>query len=86
MLELESRSPISRVDAIVRDLLELKETAPAVPPDGNLTELGLTSEGMINLVLTLEAEFDIAIPGSKFSPANFRSVRRITALIDELMH
>ncbi len=85
MLELENRPSIARVDRIVRDLLELPATAPAVPPDGDLSDLGLTSEGMINLVLSLEAEFDIAIPGSKFAPANFRTITRITALVDELM-
>ena len=39
---------------------------------------------MVNLMLAVEAEFDLTIPGSKLMPANFRSIERIVALVEEL--
>ncbi len=38
---------------------------------------------MVNLVLAVEAEFDIMIPGSKLLPAHLRSIERIADLIEE---
>jgi acyl carrier protein len=36
---------------------------------------------MVNLMLSIEAAFDIMIPGSEITPANFRSIATIEALI-----
>ena len=36
---------------------------------------------MVNLMLAIEAEFDLMIPASEITPANFRSVSTIETLI-----
>ena len=53
--------------------------------DRRLTDAGLTSIDMVNLMLAIEAEFDIMIPASDITPANFRSISTIEALIVKIL-
>ena len=47
----------------------------------NLREAGLTSLDMVNLMLAIEAEFDIEIPQSAMTPDNFDTVTAIENLV-----
>ena len=49
--------------------------------DENLREAGLTSLDMVNLMLAIEAEFDIEIPQSAMTPDNFDTVAAMDALV-----
>ena len=74
-------SPKDRITAIACRLL-LKRGVPAIPGSGdNLREAGLTSLDMVNLMLAVEAEFDIEIPQSAMTPDNFDTVAAIDALV-----
>jgi len=53
--------------------------------DDDLRDVGLTSLDMASLVLSVEAEFDLLIPERHITPANFRSVATITALVTMLL-
>jgi len=53
--------------------------------DRDLTEAGLTSLDMVNLMLAVEAEFDLKIPDRDMTPANFRTIARIDALVGALL-
>jgi acyl carrier protein len=52
--------------------------------DQDLRDLGLTSIQMVELMLSIEAEFDVTIPPSRLSPTNFRSIGRIETLLTEI--
>lgn len=41
---------------------------------------------MVNLMLSVEAEFDLEIPEIDITPANFRSISRISSLITALLN
>jgi acyl carrier protein len=74
-------SPKDRITAIACRLL-LKRGVPAIPGSGdNLREAGLTSLDMVNLMLAIEAEFDIEIPQSAMTPDNFDTVAAIDILV-----
>ena len=47
-----------------------------------LSEVGLTSLDLVNLMLALESEFDIMIPASLLKPENFRSIDTITRMVE----
>jgi acyl carrier protein len=73
--------PRDRITAIARRMLTRRGVA-AIPGSGdNLREAGLTSLDMVNLVLAIEAEFDIEIPQSAMTPDNFDTVAAIDALV-----
>ena len=71
----------SRIVAIACHLL-VKRGVQKVPTRfDNLREAGLTSLDMVNLMLAVEAEFDIEIPQSAMTPDNFDTVAAIESLV-----
>ena len=70
-----------RITAIAVRML-LKRGLNTVPgSDENLRDAGLTSLDMVNLMLAIEAEFDIEIPQSAMTPDNFDTVAAIESLV-----
>jgi acyl carrier protein len=55
------------------------------PVDIQLSDLGVTSLKMVNLMLAVEVEFDIAIPQSDITPENFRSLDSIRSLVQKIL-
>ncbi len=72
-----------RIVAIVQQFIDQHHK---VERDQDLRELGLTSMQMVNLMLSIEAEFDLTIPSTKLVPANFRTIETIEKLLQELTH
>jgi acyl carrier protein len=75
-----------RVADLVIALLERRSITKTVLPDHDLRESGLTSLDMVNLMLAVEAEFELQIPEVQMTPQNFRSVAAIDALVSALLH
>ena len=85
MLDHRINSPTDRVSALVNRLLaERSLRFPAFPED-DLRSLGLSSLDMVNLVLSVESEFDVSIPDADITPARFRSIMTIAALVAALL-
>lgn len=72
-----------RVSAIVGQFISVTDD---VSREQDLQELGLTSMQMVNLMLSVEAEFDLTIPGAALVPGNFRTIANIERLVRELAH
>lgn len=81
MLDIPSVTTAGRINSIVTGFLKGSQT---IEPNRDLRERGLTSMDMVNLMLSIEAEFDITIPSQKLIPANFTSIENIAALLREL--
>ncbi len=68
--------------ALVKQTLGSGQAVPhPFPVDRQLSDLGISSLKMVNLMLAVELEFDIAIPQSDITPENFHSVAAIQALV-----
>lgn len=76
-----ARAPRIRLIELVEQLLARKSAARCVSADDPLTEIGVDSLSMVNLMLAIEAEFDIMIAPADITPENLRSVASIEALI-----
>jgi acyl carrier protein len=74
----------NRVAALVRKILDREEINQTVGADDDLRGTGLSSIGLVNLMLSVETEFDLRIPERDMTPANFRSITRIAELVDTL--
>jgi acyl carrier protein len=79
-----NRTVGERIAALVRGLLAKRSIEPTVGHEDDLSERGLTSLDLVNLMLAVEAEFDLKIPELDMRPANFRSIARIEALVADL--
>jgi acyl carrier protein len=69
---------------LVRKVLDREEIKETVGPDDDLRSCGLSSLGLVNLMLSVEDEFDLKVPEHDITPANFRSITRIVELVDTL--
>jgi acyl carrier protein len=76
--------PHGGVSEVVRRMLIARSIDGTVTADADLREIGLTSLDMVDLVLSVESEFDLQIPEAQITPANFRSISAIDALVNAL--
>jgi acyl carrier protein len=74
----------ARLLALVGQILD-KSDGQSLPVDARLSELGMSSIKMVNLMLAVEGEFDLSIPQQDITPNNFRSVTSIEALLERLL-
>ena len=70
-----------RIFALVKAILEQNAITVEVDPESRLVDVGLTSMDMVNLMLGVEAEFDMTIPQSGITPENFQSVKTLELMI-----
>ncbi|HXN70504.1 MAG TPA: phosphopantetheine-binding protein [Bradyrhizobium sp.] len=70
-----------RILGLVRAILKQNAIAAEVLPDSKLVDVGLTSMDMVNLMLSVEAEFDFTIPQDQITPENFQSVNTLQRMI-----
>lgn len=71
----------ARTASLVQGILAQKGIDRTPEADTVLSEVGVTSLDLVNLMLAIEAEFDIAIPASHLSPQSFRTLNTITEMI-----
>jgi acyl carrier protein len=74
----------NRIAALIRAILEKRGAVRPVGRDEALSDCGISSLDMVNLMLAVESEFDLKIPDRDMTPANFRTIARIEALIEKL--
>ena len=75
-----------RVTQLVRQIMAKRSIDRLVGYDDVLSECGLSSLDMVNLMLAVETEFDIKIPDRDMTPSNFRSIAQIDKLVGALLH
>ena len=85
MLDHRMNSPTDRVTALVNRMLTERSLCFPAVPDDDLRSLGLSSLDMVNLVLSVEAEFGVSIPDADITPAQFRSIATIATLVTALL-
>ena len=71
---------------VVQRLLAERSISRPVGSDDDLREVGLTSLDMVNVMLSIEAEFNLEIPEIEITPANFRSISTISRLVTALLN
>ena len=71
----------NRILALVKAILEQNSISSDLAPESRLVDAGLTSMDMVNLMLSVEAEFDFTIPQAEITPENFQSVKTLERMI-----
>jgi acyl carrier protein len=74
-------APRDRLIGLVEEILDDETTARPISAESSLSDLGMSSIQMVDLMLPVEAEFDITIPEDEISPENFFSIASIEALV-----
>jgi acyl carrier protein len=86
-VHLQAKEEVSdRLVALVKAVLGTGSVVPKpFPLDAQLSDLGVSSLKMVNLMLAVEVEFDIAIAQSDITPENFHSLKSIEALVERTL-
>jgi acyl carrier protein len=85
-VEVRPEEVSDRLIALVKQVSGSGAVFPSpFPVETQLSDLGVTSLKMVNLMLAVEVEFDIAIPQSEITPENFQSVGSIQALVQKTL-
>jgi acyl carrier protein len=71
----------SRILALVKTILQRNSIDVEVYPESLLVDVGLTSMDMVNLMFSVEAEFDLTIPQAEITRENFQSVKALELMI-----
>jgi acyl carrier protein len=74
-----------RLLILIGQILDRPDAMQTLAADGRLSEVGMSSIKMVNLMLAVEGEFDLAIPQQDITPENFRSVSSIESLLQRLL-
>jgi acyl carrier protein len=85
LLDRINTNPAERVAQLVRLLLARRSIDRLVGYEDVLSECGLSSLDLVNLMLAVETEFDIKIPDRDMTPSNFRSIAQIDKLVGALL-
>ena len=85
MHDRNGTSSTERVAQLVRQLMAKRSIDRLVDNDDVLSECGLSSLDLVNLMLAVETEFDIKIPDRDMTPSNFRSIAQIDKLVSALL-
>jgi acyl carrier protein len=81
MSDLNNLSAREQIASLVQGLLVKRAGFIELSAEQNLTDAGLTSLDMVNLMLSIEDVFGIEIPQKRMTPANFRSIAAIEQLV-----
>jgi acyl carrier protein len=72
-----------RVISLVSNILSANSIVVDVLPGSRLADIGMTSMDMVNLMLAVEAEFDMMIPQTEITPENFQSPQTIERMVSK---
>jgi acyl carrier protein len=76
----------NRIAALVAEILTQNALPAKLGHDAKLVDAGLTSMDMVNLMLSVEAEFDFTIPQCQITPENFQSVETLRRMVVAQLH
>lgn len=86
-MDLQTQGAVNeRLVALVKQVLGAGSPVPdPFPMDAQLSDLGISSLKMVNLMLAVELEFDLAIAQSDITPENFHSLSSVAGLVVRTM-
>lgn len=73
-----------RLIGLVRQILGAPAASRLIQIDARLSDLGISSIKMVNLMLAIETEFDIIIPQTEITPDNLESIASVERLLEKL--
>ena len=77
---------ITEIRQILKDHGRLAADAAALADDADLYQAGMTSHASVNVMLALEAQFDVEFPDSMLKRGVFSSISTIREALETLTH
>ena len=84
MLDRPNDTTLAAVTTIVDRIAEQHNVPRDIGLTDSLVDRGMTSMAMVDLMLAVEAAFDVTIPQREMTPANFQSITCLARLLKRL--
>ncbi len=84
MLDKPHHTTLTAVATIVERVAEQHNIPRDIGLSDSLVDRGMTSMAMVDLMLAVEAAFDVTIPQREMTPANFQSIACLARLLKRL--
>lgn len=84
MLDFSEAETLDRMMPIVARIAGQHGLTHTVAASDHLVDVGFTSMAMVDLMLAIEAEFDLAIPQREMTPSNFQSAASLALMLDRV--
>ena len=81
MLDRVHNAWIARVEHVVLQIAAQHDILGEIGHADALVDRGMTSMAMVDLMLALEVEFDTTLPPHALTPANFKSIDSLAAML-----
>ena len=85
MLAQTNTAPARQIIGVVAQILQKHGVDKPVAIEDDLSLYGMTSIDMVELMLGIEAEFDLTIPPAEITLRNFSSVAAMQELVSRLI-
>lgn len=82
---LEWRALRERLMTVVKRVIGSDAALDSAAADLQFSALGISSLKMVNLMLAVELEFDLAIPQTDITAENFHSIASVHAMLARLL-
>ncbi|HMO28523.1 phosphopantetheine-binding protein [Enterovirga sp.] len=79
---IQPASTADRTRSLARKVASHHAIKPDFKTSDALVDIGLSSLDLVNLMIAVEAEFDIMIPPALLSPKNFYSIDTIARMVE----
>ena len=83
-MTISEAEPRQRIRQVIQDHGHLPVDVATLSDDADLFQAGMTSHASVNLMLGLEAAFDIEFPDAMLKRSVFQSVSAIAAALAQL--
>ena len=84
MMDVSEEDAVRAVTAVVTQIAEQHDVKLTIARTDSLVDRGMTSMAMVDLMLAIEAAFDVTIPQRELTPANFGSIESLARLVARL--
>ncbi|MFG5118021.1 phosphopantetheine-binding protein [Methylobacterium sp. L1A1] len=82
MSETMTQTVANRTMGLAYEIASRHAIKPEFGPGDALVDVGLSSLDLVNLMIAVEAEFDIMIPPTALTPKNFYSIETIAHMVE----
>jgi acyl carrier protein len=72
---------LEEVAALVADIAARHGVTGQIEATDHLVDRGMTSMAMVDLMLAVEAHYDVTIPQPEMTPSNFQSVTSLARML-----
>jgi acyl carrier protein len=84
VLDIAARDDLQQLTSLVADIAGRHDITRRIDVTDHLVDCGMTSMAMVDLMLAVEAHYDLTIPQAELTPSNFQSITSLVRMMQRV--